>query len=176
MWLSKNLKIKIYRIIILPVVLYGCETWSLTLREERRLRVFENSVLRIFGPKRDELTREWRNLHNEELNYLYSSPKIVWVIKPRMRWEGHVARMGERRGVYRVLVGKLRERDHLGDQGVYWSIILRMDLQEVGCGGMDWIELAQDRDRGRALVDVVMNLRVTQNAGNFLTWCKPVSF
>jgi len=80
--LSKNLKIKIYRTIILTLVLYGCETWSLTLRDECRLRVFENRELRrIFGPKRDEVTREWRKLHNEELNDLYSSPNIVWVIK-----------------------------------------------------------------------------------------------
>ena len=93
---SKNLTIKIYRTIILPVVLYGCETWSLTLREERRLRVFENRVLRrIFGPKRDEVTGEWKKLHNEELNHLYSSPNIEREIKPRrMRWAGHVARMG----------------------------------------------------------------------------------
>jgi len=80
--LSKNLKIKIHRTIILPVVLCGCETWSLTLREERRLRIFENRVLRsIFGPKRDEVTREWRKLHNEELNDMYSSPNIFRVIK-----------------------------------------------------------------------------------------------
>ena len=107
-FLSKNIKIKIYRTIIMPVVLYGCETWSLTMREERRLRVFENRALsRIFGHKRDEVTWEWRKLHNEELNDLYCSPNIVCVIKSRrMKWAGHVARMVETRGVYRVLVGK----------------------------------------------------------------------
>ena len=85
----------------MPVVLYGCKTWSLTLREERKLRVSENMVLRrIFGPRRDEVTGEWRRLHNEELNDLYTSPNIVWVIKSRrMRWAEHVARMGEERGV-----------------------------------------------------------------------------
>jgi hypothetical protein len=94
--LSTKLKIKIYRTIILSVVLYGCETWSLTLREERRLRVFENRVLRrVFGPKRDEVTGGWRKLHNEELSDLYSLPNIVRVVKLRMRWAGHVAHMGE---------------------------------------------------------------------------------
>src|SRR5215469_15410588 len=106
--LSKNLKIKIYRIIILPVVLYGCEIWTLTKREERRLGVFENRGLRrVFGPRRDEVTGEWRKLHNEELRDLNALPNNVRVVKwRRMRWAGHVARMGEGRGVHRVLVGK----------------------------------------------------------------------
>jgi hypothetical protein len=112
--LSKNLKIKIYRTIILPVVLYGCVTWSLTLREERRLRVYENRVLRVFGSKRGEVTGEWRKLHNEELNDLYSSPNIVRVVKlRRMRWAGHVARTGDR-GVHRVLVGKPEGKRPMG--------------------------------------------------------------
>jgi hypothetical protein len=112
--LSKKLKIKIYRTIILPVVMYGCETWSLTLRDERRLRVFENRVLRkVFGPKRDEVTGEWRKLDNEELSDLYSFPNIVRVVKSRrMRWAGHVARMRERRGVHTVLVGKPEGKKH----------------------------------------------------------------
>ena len=114
---------------------------------------------RIFGPKRDEVTGEWRKLHNEELRDLYSLPSIVRVVKSRMRWAGHVARMGEGRGVHRVLVGKPEGKRPLRRPRRRWEDNIKMNLREVGGGG-DWMELTQDRDRWRTLVNTVMNFRV----------------
>ena len=137
------------------------------MREELRLRVFENTVLRrVFGPKKDEVTGERRKLYNEELSDLCSLPNIVRVVKSRrMRWAGHVARMGQRRGVHRVLVGKPEGKRPLGRPRRRWEDNIKMDLQEMrgGCG--DWMELAQDRDRCRALVSTVMNLGVPKMRG-----------
>ena len=132
------------------------------MREERRLRVFENRVLRrIFGSESDAVAGEWRKLHNEELNDRFCSPNIVRVIKSRrMRPARHVACMGDRRVIFRVLVGKPEGKRSLGRPRHRWEDNIKMDLQELGCGGMDWIELAQDRDRWRALVNAVMNIRV----------------
>jgi hypothetical protein len=106
----------------LPLVLYRCETWSLTLREEHRLRVFENRVLRkVFGPRRDEVTGGWRKLHDDELHNLYSSPSVIIMVKSRrMRWAGHVARMGEKRIAYRILVGKREGKGPLGRPRRRW--------------------------------------------------------
>jgi len=140
--LSENIKFKIYRTIIVPVVLYGCETWLLTLREERRLRVFENRVLRkIFGLKRQEVTGQWRKLHNEELNNLYSSPNIIWMTKSRrMRWAGHVLveRKEETRGIYTVLAGKPVGKRPLRRPRHRWEDNIKMDLQKVGWSGLIW--------------------------------------
>jgi hypothetical protein len=124
--------------------------------------VFENRVLRrVLGPKRDEVTGEWRKLYNKELNDLYSLPKIVRVVKSRrMRWVGHVARMGEERGVHRVLVGKPEGKRPLGRPRRRWEDNIKMDLHEVGWESWDWLELAQDRDGWRALVSTVKNFRV----------------
>ncbi|KAJ4442625.1 hypothetical protein ANN_04214 [Periplaneta americana] len=168
--LSKNLKVRIYKTVILPVLLYGCETWTLTLREEHRLRVFENKVLRkIFGAKRDEVTGEWRKLHNTELHALYSSPVIIRNIKSRrLRWAGHVARMGESRNVYRVLVGRPEGKRRLGRPRRRWEDNIKMDLREVGYDDRDWINLAQDRDRWRAYVRAAMNLRAPTRIQIFL--------
>jgi hypothetical protein len=136
--------------------------WSLTLREEHRLRVFENKVLRrTFGPKRDDVMGEWRKLHNEELRDLYSSPSIIRIMKSKMmRWAGHVARMGEKRNAYRLLVEGQRERYRLGRPRRRWVDNIRMDIGEVGWSDVDWIGLAKDRNRWRALVKSVLNLRV----------------
>jgi hypothetical protein len=142
------------------VVLYGCETWSLTIREEHKLRVFENRVLRrIFGPKKDGVMGGWRKLHNEDLHNLYSLASIIRILKTRrMRWVGHVARMGEKRNVYRLLVGKPEVKRPLGRPRCRWIDNIKMDLLQTGLSVV--VGLAQDKYRWRALVKSVMNLRV----------------
>jgi hypothetical protein len=144
------------------VILYVSETWSLTLGEEHKLRVFENRVLRrIFGPKTDGATGGLRKLHNEKLHNLYSSPSIIRIIKSRrMRWEGLVARMGEKRDVYMLLVGKPEGKRPLGRPRRGWINNIQIDLLEIGLSVVDWTGLAQDRYSWRALVNAVMNLPV----------------
>jgi hypothetical protein len=135
------------------MILYECETWSLTL--------WEKHVLRIFGPKRDEVTGGWRKLYNEELHNLYSSKSIIRMFKwRRMRWSAHVARRGVKRNACRILVGKPDGRRPLGRQRRRWVDNIQMDLREIGWDGMEWIDLAQDRDQWRAFVNTAMNLRV----------------
>jgi hypothetical protein len=139
--LTRNVKVKIYKTIVLPVVLYGCEIRSLTLKEEHILRVFQNRVLRrIFGPKRDEVKEEWMKLHSQELHNVYSSPDIIRQIKARrMRWAGYVACMGEERKVYKVLVGNPEGKRPLVRLRRRWEDGSRMDLREIGLGecGLD---------------------------------------
>ena len=142
-------------------MLYGCEAWSLTLREESRLRVFENRILRrIFGSKRDE-NGKWRRLHNEELHSLYRSPNIVRVIKSgRMRWSEHVARMEEGRSAFKILTGKPTGKRPLGRPRRRWEDNIRMDLEEIGVNAGNWVDSAQDRNYWRVLVNASLNLRV----------------
>jgi hypothetical protein len=164
--------------IILPVVLYGCGTWSLTLREEHRLRMFHNSLLRrLFGPKRDEVMGDSRKQHNEEIRNLCSSPNIIRMIRSRrMRWTGHVARLGEKRNPYMILVGKTEGRKPLGRPRYGWVDNNKIDLRKIEWNDMDWNHLAQDRDQWRPLVNMVMNLLVPYNAGTFLSICTTGSF
>ena len=136
--------------------------------------VYSNRVLRrVFGPKRDEVTGEWRKLHNEEISDLYSLPNIVQVVKSRrMRWAGHVACMGEGRGVHRVLVGRPEGKRPLGRPRRRWGDNIKMDLQEVGRGCEDWMELAQDRDGVASTCEYGDEPSGSKNAGNFLTSCR----
>ena len=151
------MKIKIYKTIILPIVLYICETWSLTLGEECRLRIFENRILRrIFGPRMDK-NEEWRSLHNEE----YRSPNIVRVIKSRrLIWAGYVARMEEGRNTFKILTGKPTGKRPLGRPRRRWEDNIRMELEVIGIDVANWVDSAQDRNYWRALVNAALNLRV----------------
>jgi hypothetical protein len=147
--LPLNLQIKVCRTIILPVVLYGCETGSLTLRVEHRLRVFNKGVFRrIFGSKREEVTGGWRKLGYDKLNDLFSSPNTVRVIKSISRWAGRVARMWDRKGVYRILVGKPEGKRPLGKLKYRWEYNTNVDLQKVEGGGVRigliWLSIGGD--------------------------------
>jgi hypothetical protein len=159
--LYKNVKIINNKTALLPGVLYGCETWSLTLRGEHRLRVFENRVLRrIFRPKRDEVTGGWRKLHNEELHNLYSSPSIIRMIKSRtMKWAGDIVRM-ENRSAYTIFAEKPEGKRLPGRPRRRRVDNIKMVTGEMGWGCVDWIDLAQNKDQCRALANTVMNLRV----------------
>jgi hypothetical protein len=158
----KNGKVRTYKTIILLVVLYGCETWSLTVREEYKLRVFENRVLRrIFGQKRDGVTGGWRKLHNEVLHNLYCLSSIIRIIKlMRPRWAGHVPRMGAKRNVYKLLVGKPEGKRPPGRTRRRRIDNIKLNLLEIEFSVVDWIGLAQNRYRWRKLVNSVMNLGV----------------
>jgi hypothetical protein len=142
--MSKNIKIRICKTTVLPVLLYGCETWSPTLQEKHRLRVFENRVLRrIFGPKRDEVTGGWRKLHNEELHDLYSSPNVIRMIKSKkMNWTGHVARIGAKRNACRILVRKPEGKGPQGRSRRRWENKIKMHLRKIIWDCMNWIDLA----------------------------------
>jgi len=151
------MKIKIYRTITLPVVLYGCETWSVELREELTVMVFRNTVLRrIFCPNRDKVTGEWIRLHNEELYDLYSSRNIL-VIKSRKTWAGQV---GDMRGAYRVLLVGPEGKRPFGRARRVWEDNIKIGLHKVGWRGMEWVDMAEDGDRLQALLNAVMNRRV----------------
>jgi hypothetical protein len=154
--LSKIIKIEIYRSVILPVVLYECETWSLTLREGHRLRVFESRMLRkIFGPTKEVVTGDWRKLYN-----VYSSRNIIWVTKlRRMEWVGNVTRMGQKRNIYRVSVEKPEAKRPLRRPSHTWEDNIELDLNEMEWDGLDWIPLSQARGQQWAFVKMVMNLQ-----------------
>jgi hypothetical protein len=157
--LCKDLKNRIYKATVLPAVLYGCETWCLTLREEHRTRVFENRVLRrIFGPKRDEVTEGWGKRHNGQLHNLHCSSR-------RMRWAGHVARMGRKRNTCRTLVGPLEENRPVGRPSRTRADNIKMDVKGLGWFSMEWIYLAQCR----AFVNMVMNFHFPYNVWQLLS-------
>jgi len=157
--ISRKLKLKIYITVILPVILYG---YKIGVADEHKLRVFENKVLRkIYVPKRDEMTGEWRRLHKEKLHGLYDSPDVVRIMKSRrLRWADHVARMGEKRRLYSILVGKPEGKRSLGRLRRRWEDNIRRHLREVGVCDENWLDLAQGRSRWRTFITAAMNLRV----------------